>query len=68
MNERVVSFHDSCGIVNRKILKNHFQFHSKDSVDAVEHRLDKILWPEIATRLQRLGDLTASRLKRIRSS
>ncbi|OJI04680.1 GNAT family N-acetyltransferase [Polynucleobacter sp. MWH-Adler-W8] len=67
-NERVVSFHDSCGIVNRKILKNYFQLGSTSRVDAVEHRLDKKLWPEISTRLQRLSDLTALRLKRIRSS
>lgn len=67
-NEKVVSFHDSCGIINRKILEHHFQLDSKARVNAVEHRLDKNLWPEISARLQRLSDLTALRLKRVRSS
>jgi len=67
-NEKVVSFHDSCGIPQKKILNNYFQFAPNNMVDAVEHRINRNVWLEIAPRLQRLTDLTAMRLKRIRAS
>ena len=43
VNARVVSFHDSCGILDRRILSGHFHFGSEGRVDAVEHRLNKKL-------------------------
>lgn len=63
-NERVVSFHDSCGIIDRKILKNYFQFNSVSLVDAVEHRVNQDMWPKISSHLLRLSEMTALRLKR----
>jgi RimJ/RimL family protein N-acetyltransferase len=68
INERVVSFHDSCGILDRRILKNYFQFNFESVEDAVEHRVSKEAWPEIFSHLLRLSEITALRLKRISSA
>ena len=53
-NRAVVSFHDSCGVPRARV------FHVPGSapgegVDAVEHRVTRALWSEIAPRLQALS-------------
>jgi RimJ/RimL family protein N-acetyltransferase len=62
-NERVVSFHDSCGIAERRLLPGHFELHG-ERVDAVEHRLTRDAWPPVDARLTHLAQLTARRLQR----
>ena len=62
-NERVVSFHDSCGIVDRRLLPDHFKVCGTQ-VDAVEHQITRQTWGEIAPRLKTLAQLTARRVQR----
>ncbi len=62
-NERVVSFHDSCGISKRSILPEYFCINSR-RIDAVEHRLDFTSWQNLEPRLQKLVNLTAARFLR----
>lgn len=62
-NEKVVSFHDSCGLKTRRSLTGHFEIGER-RLDAVEHRLDARDWPEIAARLQPIAKLTARRVAR----
>jgi RimJ/RimL family protein N-acetyltransferase len=62
-NERVVSFHDSCGIAERRLLPGHVALRG-EHLDAVEHRLTRAAWPEVDARLARLAQLTARRLQR----
>lgn len=62
-NERVVSFHDSCGIAERRLLPGHVELRG-ERLDAVEHRLSRAAWPEVDARLGKLAQLTARRLQR----
>lgn len=63
-NEPVVSFHDSCGIPRKAVLKNHFDF-AGNPMDAIEHAIDATLWKEIGSNLERLAKMNARRLKRV---
>lgn len=60
-NDRVVSFHDSCGIPERRLLSAHFDFCGQRH-DAIEHRLNRALWPTVARRLQRIVDRLSDRI------
>lgn len=62
-NEKVVSFHDSCGIRDRQRLPNHFHLGGK-FVDAIEHKVVYSTWQVISPTLKRLVDLTARKLCR----
>lgn len=60
-NTAAVSFQDSCGILDRQILPDHFVLNEQRK-DAVQHRVDIQTWPEIGARLERLSKLTALRI------
>jgi RimJ/RimL family protein N-acetyltransferase len=62
-NAAVVSFHDSCGITDRRVLPNHFELGGK-AHDAVEHCVDQAAWSALEPRLSRLAQLTAWRFAR----
>ena len=62
-NKSVVSFHDSCGIVNRCVLPGHFELDGR-RMDAVEHRVGKTDWAQLEVRLKRLVMLTGQRIQR----
>jgi RimJ/RimL family protein N-acetyltransferase len=62
-NAAVVSFHDSCGIADRRTLAGHFELGGHRH-DAIEHRVDRVAWPALDARLSRLAALTARRLAR----
>jgi RimJ/RimL family protein N-acetyltransferase len=62
-NAKVVSFHDSCGIVQRQMLPQHFEICGQ-RLDAVEHRVTRTNWPEIAQRLEKLSKIIARRAVR----
>lgn len=62
-NEKVVSFHNSCGIQERRILPQHFKLVGR-SHDAIEHRLDLAAWPAVKMRMEQLAQLTARRVNR----
>lgn len=62
-NERVVSFHDSCGIAERRLLPGHVELRGERR-DAVEHRLRREAWGAVDARLSQLAQLTARRLQR----
>lgn len=62
-NEKVVSFHDSCGIAERRTLLRHFELGGR-TLDAVEHRLSRTLWKEIEPRLFKLAQLAARKMNR----
>ena len=53
-NQRVVSFHDSCGITQRTLLPGHFEIEGRRH-DAIEHRVDRADWPALDTRLSTLA-------------
>jgi RimJ/RimL family protein N-acetyltransferase len=63
-NARVISFHDSCGIRDRRVLPGHFDLGG-ERLDAVEHRVDREAWAEISPRLEQLARLMARRLRRV---
>lgn len=60
-NKAVVSFHDSCGITNKRLLHGHFDLKTA-RVDAVEHRVDRISWSRLEPRLNQLACLAGRRL------
>lgn len=62
-NESVVSFHDSCGILDKRVLVGYFDLHGR-KLDAVEHRVDKVAWQQLGGRLAQLVKHTARRLQR----
>ena len=62
-NEKVVSFHDSCGIAGRRVLPQHFELGGRRHV-AVEHRVELASWPAVKMRLGKLAQLTARRVNR----
>lgn len=61
LNKKVVSFHDSCGITNKKVLKNYFEFKEK-RVDSIEHTVDKITYVDVVNKLKNLSKLMAKKL------
>jgi len=61
-NFKVVSFHDSCGISNRKILPNHFEI-AGNWHDAIEHCVERACWVELSPRLESLVALHAKRIR-----
>ncbi len=63
-NDKVVSFHDSCGITERRILPQHFELDGNRH-DAIEHHVDLSSWTGIKPRLEKLTQLTARRVKRV---
>ena len=63
-NDKVVSFHDSCGITARKLLPQHFELGGHRH-DAVEHRVDLASWTGIKPRLGKLAQLTARRVSHV---
>lgn len=62
-NVKVVSFHDSCGIPGKRLLPLHFDIGGR-RVDAVEHRVTRQTWNEIAPRLSTLSQAVARRVER----
>jgi len=54
-NTNVVSFHDSCGAVREKTLKNHFNLGGQ-KFDAVQHRVTRQKYPHILERLTFLSE------------
>lgn len=62
-NESVVSFHDSCGVTDRYLLRNHFNLNGF-LLDAVEHRVTNIKWKSIKPHLEHLAHRMARRLMR----
>jgi RimJ/RimL family protein N-acetyltransferase len=61
-NERVVSFHDSCGAKRESVLKNHFMLNGKPH-DAVKHQVLHEEYLLIKDRLERLSKIIAQRIK-----
>jgi RimJ/RimL family protein N-acetyltransferase len=61
-NEKVVSFHDSCRIADRRLLPGFFSLHGQ-ALDAVEHRVTRSAWSELSPRLEEVAGLIASRIK-----
>jgi hypothetical protein len=61
-NKKVVSFHDSCGITDRRILAGHFELNGR-RMDAIEHQLASQTWSEIGPRLEKMAQLIARRLQ-----
>lgn len=59
-NARVVSFHDSCGITERRLLPKHFTLGGNIH-DAIEHRLDRVAWAVIEPNLKKLARLVAGK-------
>ncbi|MBX3678156.1 MAG: GNAT family N-acetyltransferase [Rhodocyclaceae bacterium] len=57
-NVQVVSFHDSCGITERRLLPKHFTLDGH-ILDAIEHRLDRETWAVIEPNLKKLVRLVA---------
>jgi RimJ/RimL family protein N-acetyltransferase len=62
-NASVVSFHDSCGITDRRLLPGFFELAGQ-RLDAIEHRVHRTEWAVIAPRMARLAQFTAQRLSR----
>jgi RimJ/RimL family protein N-acetyltransferase len=62
-NVSVVSFHDSCGITEKRLLPNHFNLGGRPA-DAVEHEVTREAWSAINLRLQKLAELAARKLRR----
>jgi RimJ/RimL family protein N-acetyltransferase len=62
-NQKVVSFHDSCGVTTRRALPQYFELGGHRH-DAVEHRLDVAGWPAVKKRLEQLARLTARGVNR----
>lgn len=62
-NSKVVSFHDSCGISSRRVLRGHVELGGV-SMDAVEHRVEKGEWADLEPRLNKLAQLAARRVLR----
>lgn len=62
-NVSVVSFHDSCGITEKRLLPSHFNLGGKPT-DAVEHEVTREAWSAINLRLQKLAELAARKLRR----
>lgn len=62
-NSRVVSFHDSCDIPDRRVLSEHFELDGK-KFDAIEHRVRRETWEKISAKLENLSKQTARRISK----
>lgn len=62
-NKSVVSFHDSCGIPDKKLLPDHFSLNGR-SLDAVEHRVDFNTYQKMKPKLETLARATARMMSR----
>lgn len=62
-NLPVVSFHDSCGIEQRRSLPGHFELDSR-RVDAIEHQVDRRTWTALSGRLEKLALRIARSIER----
>lgn len=62
-NEAVVSFHDSCGLAEKRLLPDAVELHGAKH-DLVEHTLRAAAWIDVEPQLARLAQLTARRLQR----
>lgn len=60
-NAGVVSFHDSCGVRERRVIPACFAIGGR-RVDAVEHRIDRSSWAEIEPGLNGLAGRLARRV------
>ena len=63
-NQAVVSFHDSSGIKQRRLLPGYISLDGGKRLDAIEHIVEQADWPELGPRLERVATLTARRLNR----
>jgi len=62
-NAKVVSFHDSCEIAERRVLSRHFEIGGR-RLDAIEHRVTRESWPRVDARLDALSRMVARRVAR----
>ena len=62
-NLPVVSFHDSCGIEQRRSLPRHFELDGQ-RVDAIEHQVDRHTWTGLSARLEKLAQRIARSIER----
>lgn len=62
-NQAVVSFHDSCGITERRVLPAAVELHGQRH-DLVEHVVRAVSWAGVQGKLASLSRLTARRLQR----
>jgi RimJ/RimL family protein N-acetyltransferase len=62
-NKHVISFHQSCGLKVRGILKNHFNINGL-LYDAVEQYITRDIWAKLEPRLAKKAELVANVLKR----
>ena len=60
-NKSVVSFHNSCGLKLKKVLKNHF-FLNENHYNAVEHVLNCHEWKGVNEKLEKLTFLISKKL------
>ncbi|GJH09280.1 GNAT family N-acetyltransferase [Caballeronia novacaledonica] len=60
-NAKVVSFHDSCEIAERRVLPGHFEIGGR-RLDAVEHRVTSETWPKVGARLNMLARMVGRRM------
>ena len=63
-NQAVVSFHDSCGITERRLLPAAVELHGRRH-DLVEHVVRALAWSAVETKLATLAKRTARRLQRV---
>jgi RimJ/RimL family protein N-acetyltransferase len=56
LNEKTVSFHDSCGIIEKKILKNYFNFNG-NLVNSIQHTVTKDTVDDVIFKLENLSKL-----------
>lgn len=62
-NEAVVSFHDSCNIVDRRVLPGYFHFGGR-TYDAIEHRIYRAAWTSVSKEMEVSSKRLANRLLR----
>lgn len=60
-NSAVVSFHDSCGLVRRGLIKNAFEFNGTKH-DAIEHFITRDGWPAVKAGLDPKARFIARRV------
>ena len=61
LNKKIVSFHDSCGITSKKVLKDYFELDGK-KVNSIEHTVDKTTYSDVVNKLEKLSNLMAKRI------
>ncbi|MBC8095256.1 MAG: GNAT family N-acetyltransferase [Akkermansiaceae bacterium] len=62
-NAAVVSFHDSCGLSRRGVIKEAFEINGSKH-DAVEHFLTRDAWPSVKSGLESKASFIARRVNR----